>query len=127
MKRSALTIGLLALAMLVPGRIESATAAHADCTLGLFGPTLDYGIYASASGSVDCSTRKNVIHFSIVLTRDGAVVDNESSTCHKAASCWNYVLVNDVAGPQRYCATVSARVGSHDLAPLTRCEEDPAL
>jgi hypothetical protein len=79
------------------------------------------------SGSVDCTTRKNVIRFSISLTADGNLFGASERTCHKAATCWSYVFENDPAGDQRYCSTVSARVGSHSLAPVTRCEEDPAL
>jgi hypothetical protein len=118
---------ILALAALSLARSDTAAAAHDDCALSLFGPASSYGIYASTSGSVDCTTRKNVIHFSIVLTSDGTVVDSEESTCHKAATCWNYAIVNDPPGDQRYCSTVSARIGPHSLTPLTRCEEDSTL
>ena len=117
----------LALTALSLARSDVAGAAHNDCTLSLFGPASSYGIYASTSGSVDCATRKNVIHFSIVLTSDGSVVDSEDSTCHKAATCWNYAIVNDPPGDQRYCSTVSARVGPHSVGTLTRCEEDATL
>jgi hypothetical protein len=70
---------------------------------------------------------KNTIRFSIVLTRDGAVVDSSERTCHKAASCWSYLLENDSPGDQVWCARISARVGPHTVGTLARCEEDPAF
>jgi L,D-peptidoglycan transpeptidase YkuD (ErfK/YbiS/YcfS/YnhG family) len=64
------------------------------------------------------------VRFSIVLTRNGNVAITSERTRHKATTCWTYVFDNDRAGNQRYCSTVSARVGSHSLVPVTRCEEE---
>jgi hypothetical protein len=105
----------------------SAAGAAGDCTLSATEPSSYYGIATITSGSVDCASAKNVLRFSITLTRDGTVVDSHERTCHKAATCWSYSLVDDPAGDQVWCTRVSARVGSSPLAELTRCETDPAL
>jgi hypothetical protein len=90
-------------------------------------PSSYYGIAAITSGSVDCTSSKNVLRFSILLTRDGSLVESNERTCHKAPTCWSYLVHDDTAGDQVWCTQVSARVGSHSLAVITRCEEDPAL
>jgi hypothetical protein len=77
-----------------------------------------------ASGSVDCVSTKSVMRFSIVLTRDGSIATTSERTCHKASTCWSYVFDNDPAGDQRYCSTVSARVGSHSLPAVMSCEDE---
>jgi hypothetical protein len=104
-----------------------AAGAGGDCTLSATEPASYYGIATIASGSVDCTSTKNVLRFSITLTRDGTVVDSHERTCHKAATCWSYSLVDDPAGDQVWCTRVSARVGSSPIGELTRCETDPAL
>jgi hypothetical protein len=121
---TALVVGLAALLLLMrPG----ASAAAPDCLLTVNAPGSYYGIAAITSGSVDCATRKNTLRFSIVLQRDGVVVDSGERTCHKAVTCWSYLVHDDEDGDQRWCATVGARVGSQSLAPVTRCEDDPQL
>jgi hypothetical protein len=119
-----LTLGLAAL---VAGRAEIAAAGHENCALSSTAPSSYLGTAVITSGSVDCTTAKNVIRFSITLTADGSLVETSERTCHKAKTCWSYVFENDPPGDQRYCSTVSARVGSHSLAPVTLCEEDVAL
>jgi hypothetical protein len=121
---TALVVGLAALLLLIrPG----ASAAAPDCALTVNAPGSYYGIGAITSGSVDCATRKNTLRFSIVLSRDGVTVDSGERTCHKAVTCWSYLVHDDEDGDQRWCATVGARVGSQSLAPVTRCEDDPQL
>jgi hypothetical protein len=117
----------LALAALFLTKPEQAIAAHDDCTLSSTAPSSYGGIAAITSGSVDCTMAKNVMRFSIVLMRDGTVVDSNERTCHKAATCWSYLVEDDPPGDQVWCTRVSARVGSHSLAAVTRCEADPAL
>jgi hypothetical protein len=127
MVRRALTVvALLMLAALVAGGIQSA-AAHEDCSLSATAPSSYLGTAVITSGSVDCATSKNVIRFSITLTADGNLVGTSERTCHKARTCWSYVFENDPPGDQRYCSTVAARVGSHSLSSVSRCEDDPAL
>jgi hypothetical protein len=126
---SLLIAGGLALAAVVlllstPGR---SAAAHQDCALSATAPSSYYGVAAITSGSVDCSASKNVLRFSIVLTRDGSVAASGERTCHKAATCWSYLVEDDAPGDQLWCTHVSARVGSHSLAAVSRCEQDPAL
>jgi hypothetical protein len=103
------------------------SAAAPDCALTAEAPASYYGIAAITSGSVDCASRKNVLRFSIVLQRDGVTVESGERTCHKASTCWSYLIHDDEEGDQRWCTTVSARVGSQSIAPATRCEEDPLL
>ena len=103
------------------------SAAAPDCTLTVNEPASYYGIAAITSGSVDCASRKNTLRFSIALQRDGATVESGERTCHKAATCWSYLIHDDAAGDQRWCVTVAARVGSQSLAPVTSCEDDPLL
>jgi hypothetical protein len=105
----------------------SAAGASGDCSLSATEPSSYYGIATITSGSVDCSSTKNVLRFAITLTRDGTVVDSHERTCHKAATCWSYSLVDDPAGDQVWCTRVSARVGSSPIGELTRCETDPSL
>ena len=119
-----LTLGFAAL---VAGRAETAAAGHDNCALSSTAPSSYLGIAVITSGSVDCTTAKNVIRFSITLTADGSLVSTRERTCHKATTCWSYVFENDAPGDQRYCSTVSARVGSHSLGSVTRCEDDAAL
>jgi hypothetical protein len=120
-------VGLgLALAALLIWQSD-ALAAHADCTLVAEAPGSYYGVDTITSGSIECAARQNTIRFSIVLTRDGSVAASGERTCHKASSCWSYLIADDPAGDQVWCTRVSARVGSHSLAPVTRCETDPAL
>jgi hypothetical protein len=109
----ALAAVVLAFAALV---IRTASASHDDCVLSSTAPSSYLGTAVISSGSVDCATRKSVLRFSVAMTSE--------RTCHKAATCWSYAFDNDPAGDQRYCSTVSARVGSHSLAPVTRCEEE---
>jgi hypothetical protein len=116
----ALGLALAALLLVRPGTV----AAAEDCTLSATAPSSYYGIATITSGSVDCAAAKNVLRFSIALTRDGAVVASGERTCHKSATCWSYLLVDDPPGDQ---TTVSARVGSRTVGALTRCEADPAL
>lgn len=122
----ALALGL-ALAALTLAHPERAAAAHGDCTLVNEGPASFYGVDVITSGSVECASAKNTIRFTILLTMDGSVVASGDRTCHKAASCWSYLTADDPPGDQLWCTRVSARVGSHSLAAITRCEADPAL
>ena len=115
-----------ALALAASG-LGSASAAQVDCTLTAEAPSSYYGIDTITSGSVDCATAKNTILFSIVLTRDGAVADSGQRRCHKASTCWSYLLADDPPGDQVWCTRVGARVGSHTLSEVSRCETDPAL
>jgi hypothetical protein len=117
----ALAALVLAYATLVT---QTASASHDDCVLSSTAPSSYLGTAVISSGSVDCATRKGVLRFSVVLTRDGNVTMTSERTCHKAATCWSYVFDNDPPGDQRYCSTVSARVGSHSLPAVTRCEEE---
>jgi hypothetical protein len=119
----ALAVALAALLVAAP---QKAAAAHEDCTLSAFAPGAYAGIFATASGSVDCATTKNVIRISIVLTRDGSFVDSTERTCHKRADCPTYLLVNDPPGNQVWCSTTSARVGPHAYPEVTRCETGEA-
>jgi hypothetical protein len=99
----------------------TSAAGHADCSLRLEGPALDAGIYATAYGEIVCGTAKNTIRFTITMTRDGTTTDAVVVTCHRDVDCWSYVLENDSPGDQLWCTTVSARVGPHSVAPVTRC------
>jgi hypothetical protein len=101
-----------------------ASGSHDDCTLSSTAPSSYLRPAVILSGSVDCATTKSVVRFSIVLTRDGNVATTSERTCHKAATCWSYVFDNDPVGDQRYCSIVSARVGSHSLEPVSRCEAE---
>ena len=65
------------------------------------------GIMVIASGSVDCATTKNVIRTLVVLTMDGSFVESSERTCHNAATCPTYMILND---PEP-----------------ARCESDPML
>jgi hypothetical protein len=103
---------------------QSASASHDDCALSATAPSSYLGTAVISSGSVDCAASKNVLRFSIVLTRDGSVAVTSERTCHRTATCWSYVFDNDPPGDQRYCSTISARVGSHSLPAVTRCEEE---
>ena len=103
---------------------QTASASHGDCTLSSTAPSSYLGTAVISSGSLDCAATMNVLRFSIVLTRDGSVATSSERTCHKAATCWSYVFDDDAPGDQRYCSTVSARVGSHSLPAVTRCEEE---
>jgi hypothetical protein len=85
------------------------------------------GAPAITSGSVDCASSKNVLRFTIVLTRDGTGVASNERTCHKAATCWSYLVEDGAAGDQVWCTQVSARVSSHALTAITGCEQDPTL
>jgi hypothetical protein len=114
----------LALAAFVVARAQTASAAHDNCALSSTAPSSYLGTAVITSGSVDCATARNVIRFSITLTADGGFVGASERTCHRATTCWSYVFADDPPGDQRYCSTVSARVGSHSLAAVTRCEED---
>jgi hypothetical protein len=115
-----------ALALVVFG-LGTASAAHEDCVLTADAPSSYYGIDTITSGSVDCGTAKNTILFTIVLTRDGAVADSGQRRCHKASTCWSYLLADDPPGDQVWCTRVVARVGSHSLSEANRCEADPSL
>jgi hypothetical protein len=119
----ALFVLVLALAALV-ARAEPAAASHGDCTLSATAPSSYLGTAVITSGSVDCASTKSVLRFSIALTRDGSPVSAHERTCHKASTCWSYIFADDPRGDQRYCNTVSARVGSHSLPATTSCEEE---
>jgi hypothetical protein len=119
-----LVVGSAALLMLMRA---GTSAAAPDCVLTANAPGSYYGVAAITYGSVDCATRKNTLRFSILLQRDGVTVDSGERTCHKAVTCWSYLVHDDEDGDQRWCAIVGARVGSTSLAPVTRCEDDPAL
>ena len=80
----ALAVAVAALLVAAP---QKAAAAHEDCELRAFAPGALYGIYASTSASVECATAKNVIHISIVVTRDGSFIESTDRTCHKRADC----------------------------------------
>jgi hypothetical protein len=125
-RRALIAAALLAVSASVAGGTQ-AVAAHEDCTLSGTAPSSYLGTAVITSGSVDCATSKNVIRFSISLTANGNPVDMSDRTCHKASTCWSYVFEDDPPGDQRYCSTVSARVGSHSLPAVTHCEDDPAL
>jgi hypothetical protein len=99
----------------------ASVAGHADCSLRLEGPALDAGIYALSYGEIVCGTVKNTIRLRMTMTRDGTTTDDVVTTCHKDADCWNYVIENDAPGDQLWCTTISARVGPHNVAPITRC------
>jgi hypothetical protein len=99
----------------------ASVAGHSDCNLDLTGPSLDAGIYALSYGEIVCSTAKNTIRLRMTLTRDGTTTDDVVTTCHKDVDCWNYVIENDSPGDQFWCTTISARVGPHNVAPITRC------
>ena len=101
-----------------------APGAHADCALDVTAPS-NYAGAAIASGSADCASPKNTIRVTMTLTRDGTPVDVSERTCHKSSSCWTYVFADDISGDQRWCATISARVGNHALAGVSRCEGEP--
>jgi hypothetical protein len=125
------TLALLGVALLIavaaaimPG---SAAGAHGDCALTTTPPSSYYGVATITSGSVDCTTAKNVLRFTIALTMDGQVVDSGERTCHKATTCWSYLIQDDPAGDQLWCTIVSARIGSHALSSVTRCESDGSL
>jgi hypothetical protein len=120
----ALALAAVTFFLVSPGKAE---AGHQDCTLSATAPSSYYGIAAITSGSVDCASSKNVLRFSIMLTRDGTLVATNERTCHKAATCWSYLVEDDSAGDQVWCTQVSARVGSHSMTAITRCEGDPAL
>jgi hypothetical protein len=115
--------GVLALSILLLTTPGKALASHEDCTLVAEAPTSYYGVATITSGSVDCASPKTTIRFSIALTRDGSLVDSGERRCHRAATCWSYLLADDPPGDQRWCTLVSARVGSHTLAEVVRCEE----
>jgi hypothetical protein len=119
-------LGLLAVTLAFAALVttQSASASHGDCTLSSTAPSSYLGTAVISSGSLDCASTKNVLRFSIVLTRNGSVATSSERTCHKAATCWSYVFDDDAPGDQRYCSTVSARVGSHSLPAVTRCEEE---
>lgn len=125
-RRNALALCVLALAVALAALLvaapQKAAAAHGDCELRAFAPGALYGIYASTSASVECATAKNVIHISIVVTRDGSFIESTDRTCHKRADCPTYMIVNDPPGDQTWCSTVSARVGPHAYPTVTRCE-----
>lgn len=116
----------LALTVLLASRPAQAPAAS-DCTLVAEAPTSYYGVATITSGSVDCASAQNTLRFFITLTRDGTVAASGERRCHKASTCWSYLIADDPAGDQTWCTTVSARVGSQTLAGVTRCEQDPAL
>jgi hypothetical protein len=128
MKRKHLLL-VAALALAVPAVAVPGTAAgaHDDCVLTAEAPSSFYGIDTITSGSVDCAGAKNTIVFSIVLTRDGSVAASGQRRCHKSATCWSYLVADDPPGDQLWCTHVSARIGSHSLAAVSRCEADPAL
>jgi hypothetical protein len=114
-------VALGAIVLLAPGR---ASAAHEDCAL-VVNPPVNYGnIFALSSASVECGSVKRVIHFSMVMTVDGAVASSSDRTCHRRADCPTYTVVNDAPGDQVWCTTAGARVGGHSLGPLTRCETE---
>jgi len=115
----ALAVALAALLVAAP---QKAAAQHEDCSLRTFPPGAYAGIMTTASTSVECVTVKNVIHISLVLTRDGVFVDSSDRTCHKRADCPTYTIVNDPPGDQVWCNTVSARVGPHAYPEVTLCE-----
>jgi hypothetical protein len=117
----------LALAALGVARPTAVGAAHFDCTLSSGAPVPYAGIMVIASGSVDCATTKNVMRTLVVLTRDGSFLESSDRTCHKAATCPTYMILNDPPGDQVYCSQVSGRVGPHSLAEPARCETDPTL
>ncbi|MGH3105297.1 MAG: hypothetical protein ACRDN6_14495 [Gaiellaceae bacterium] len=123
----ALVVGVLAavltLAVVLRSTPGQALATHVDCTLVAEPPVSYYGIATITSGSVDCATRKNTIRFAIVLTRDGTVAASGDRTCHKASTCWSYLFADDPPGDQLWCTRVSARIGSHSLGEVTRCED----
>lgn len=114
----------LALAAVLLVRPEKAAAAHEDCTLNTGAPVSYGGIFAVGGGSVDCTTTKNVMRVSAVLTMDGAFMGSTERTCHKAATCPTNVFVNDPPGDQVWCNTASARVGPHALPEVTHCETE---
>lgn len=121
----ALVLAVLALAFAgLLTAVQAASASHDDCTLSSTAPSSYRGTAVISSGSVDCATSKSVVRLSIMLTRNGNVAITSERTCHKASTCWSYVFDNDPAGDQRYCSIVSARVGSHSLPAVTRCEEE---
>jgi hypothetical protein len=126
-----LVLSLLAAALAVTALLVTSTgdalAAAEDCTLTADPPASYYGIDTITSGSVDCASAKNTILFSIVLTRDGSVAASGQRRCHKASTCWSYLLTDDPPGDQLWCTHVSARVGSYSLAEVSRCEADPTL
>jgi hypothetical protein len=110
-----------AVAAAVAALPPASVAGHFDCNLRLVGPNLDAGIYAFAYGEIVCDTAKNTIRLRTTMTRDGTTTDDVVVTCHKDVDCWNYLLENDSPGDQVWCATISARVGPHNVAPITRC------
>jgi hypothetical protein len=117
----------LLLAAVGATRPGSAAGAHGDCTLTATPPSSYYGVATITSGSVDCAAAKNVLRFTIALTMDGQVVDAGERTCHKAATCWSYLVHDDPAGDQTWCTRVSARVGSHSAGEVSRCETGDAI
>lgn len=126
---AAVGLGVLAFAAAVAALVlvgaGPAHSATADCAIGAQAPVTYGGTFTITSASVDCSSAQNVSRIGIVLTMDGTVMSDSERTCHKTASCQTYALVNDPPGDQRWCNTVSARVGPHSLAPVTLCEAEP--
>lgn len=119
-----LAVALIATVFSMPGK---AAAAHDDCTLVVTAPSSYYGIAIITSGAVECGSAKNTMLFSIALTRDGVVVESGDRRCHKRTDCWSYLVADDGPGDQLWCTHASARVGSHPLTMVTRCEQDAAL
>lgn len=112
-----------ALAVMLGSTAGTASAGHEDCALTSGAPISFYGsANALATATIECGTIKNWIRVSLVLTRDGTVVDTSDRTCHKRSDCWTYLVVPDPPGDQVWCAHASGRVGSHAIAEITYCE-----
>jgi hypothetical protein len=58
---------------------------------------------------------------------NGTVAAAGERTCHKAVTCWSYLVSDDPAGDQTWCTLVSARVGSHSTGEVSRCETGDAI
>jgi hypothetical protein len=119
-----LTLALASAALLAPA---TASAAHEDCALVANAPSSYYGVDTITSASIECASPKKTIHFTMALLRDGVVVATSDRTCHKRADCWSYLVADDPPDDQVWCTRASARVGSHSVGEVTRCENDTNL
>jgi hypothetical protein len=112
-----------ALAVMLGSTAGTASASHEDCALTSGAPISFYGSpNALATATVECGTVKNWVRVSLVLTRDGTVVDTSDRMCHKRSDCWTYLVAPDPPGDQVWCAQASGRVGSHAIAEIKYCE-----
>jgi hypothetical protein len=124
-------LGFLAIASAVAVTLVAAPGAsggHEDCTLTSGAPILFYGTPdAFTTATVECGSVKNWIRVSLVLTRDGTVVDTSDRMCHKRSDCWTYVIAQDPPGDQTWCAHASGRIGPHTIPEITFCEATTEL